>query len=161
MAYIQAGAAALYSRKGNRYKSVSALTAAVGAALSVNDAVLDGEIVYLGPDGTPQCYDLMRRRSPHFYYAFDILVLNGRDLRAVPLIERKRRLRNLIPPCTALSPIRYVEHFLERGVDLFHSVCDRDLEGIVAKHGSGLYRPEATTWGEDQKHNLQPSGGPR
>jgi len=146
VAHVKSGTAALISRKGNRYKSFSTLTAAVGAALSLTDAVLDGEIVCLGADGTPQFYDLMRHRTPQYYYAFDLLWLNGRDLRAVPLVQRKRRLRALISRSTSPSPIRYVDHFRGCGVDLFPSVCERDLEGIVAKYAEGLYTPKATTW---------------
>jgi hypothetical protein len=58
--------------------------------LSVS-AVLDGEIVYLGPDGKPKLNDLMRRRGPQHFYAFDLLWLNGRDHRDLPLLEHRRR----------------------------------------------------------------------
>jgi ATP-dependent DNA ligase len=50
-------------------------------------AVLDGEIVHLDSDGKPRFYDLMRRRIPQHYYAFDLLWQDGRDLRDFPLIK--------------------------------------------------------------------------
>src|SRR5690242_10383321 len=60
------------------------LRAALGAAIPV-EAVLDGEIVNLGEDGAPRFYNLMRRRTPQFFYAFDLVWLNGKDLRQLPL----------------------------------------------------------------------------
>jgi bifunctional non-homologous end joining protein LigD len=74
------------------------LTAAVAAILPGRDAVLDGEIVHLGPEGVPLFYDLMHRRAPQHYYAFDLLGLDGRDLRGLTLIERKAMLGSLVPP---------------------------------------------------------------
>jgi hypothetical protein len=75
-------------------------------------------------------YELMRRRGPLCFYAFDLLGLDGSDLWERPLFERKRLLRKLL-----LRPSRaaqYVEHFAS-GTDLFRVICDRDMEGIVGK----------------------------
>jgi ATP-dependent DNA ligase len=74
------------------YKSFPTLCQSLAVCLSVSDAVLDGEI---GHYGKPQFYDLMRRRGPQYLYAFDLLWLNGRDHRGLPLRERKRRLREI------------------------------------------------------------------
>jgi bifunctional non-homologous end joining protein LigD len=88
-------------------------------------------------------YALLRRRGPFCYYAFDLLWLDGRDLRDQPLLERKALLRSLLPqPARA---VRYVEH-VTNGTDLFREICERDMEGIVAKQASALYTPAATTW---------------
>jgi bifunctional non-homologous end joining protein LigD len=144
VAYVENGAARLVSRKANTYRSFPLLTAAIGTALSGHDAVLDGEIVHLGQDGVPLFYELMRRRSPQHFYAFDLLWLDGRDLRGLPLLERKRLLRAIVPPQP--SPLLYVDHVAETGRALFDLVCARDMEGIVAKLAAGLYAPEATTW---------------
>ena len=65
----------------------------------------------------------MRKRTSH-YYAFDLLWLYGRDLRELPLMERKQRLKRLIRP-----PVLYVDHIEGRGVDLFEATCAGDLEG--------------------------------
>jgi bifunctional non-homologous end joining protein LigD len=94
--------------------------------------------------GQPRFYDLMRRRSPQHFYAFDLIWHDREDLRTLPLIERKRRLRALIPPqpCAVL----YVDHVKRAGTDLFRAVCDRDMEGIVAKLANGPYTPEQTSW---------------
>jgi bifunctional non-homologous end joining protein LigD len=59
--------------------------------------VLDGEIVALDGEGRPAFYDLMNRQCQPVYYAFDILWLNGRDLRELSLLERKKILRKVIP----------------------------------------------------------------
>ncbi len=80
----------------------------------MENTVLDGEIVHLGPDGAPLFYDLMRRRAPQHFFAFDLLWLNGRDLRGFPLLERKRFLKKLIPPQP--SPLLYVDHVAATGV---------------------------------------------
>ena len=83
----------------------------------------------------------MRRRSPQHFYAFELLWLNGRDLRELPLIERRRLVRTLV-----CSPVLYADHIEARGLDLFQAACSQDLEGIEAKLASGRYEPEATTW---------------
>jgi bifunctional non-homologous end joining protein LigD len=100
--------------------------------------------VFLGPDGVPRFYDLMRRRAPQNFYAFDLLWHDGEDLRVLPLIERKLLLRKLIPPQPC--PVLYVGHVAAKGTDLFRAVCDHDMEGIVAKLALGPYTPDATSW---------------
>ena len=141
LAYIEGGRCKLVSRRGNAYEAFPALCAAIGAAIP-GAAVLDGEIVHLGDDGKPRFYDLMRRRAPQHFYAFDLVWQDGRDLRQLPLPERKRMLRAVVRP-----PVLYVEHFAS-GVELFSAVCRQDMEGIVAKFASAPYTPEATTWGK-------------
>jgi bifunctional non-homologous end joining protein LigD len=80
---------------------------------------------------------LFGRRCPIFY-AFDLLYLDGEDLRQLPLIERKDKLRTLIEKSGLPNVIcgKYVEG---RGVDLFKEVCRRDLDGVAAKHKTGTY----------------------
>jgi hypothetical protein len=59
-------------------------------------------------------------------------------------VERKRLLCGAIP--AQPSPVLFVDHVAETGVALYRAVCERDMEGVVAKLASGLYTPEATTW---------------
>src|SRR5690242_8738819 len=66
----------LISRKGIVYKSFGSLCSQIFECLKVDDAVLDGEIVYLDREGKPQFYSLLRRRSPQQFVAFDLLWLN-------------------------------------------------------------------------------------
>jgi bifunctional non-homologous end joining protein LigD len=140
LGYIDSGQCWLVSRRGTAYKSFPQLCAAIGAAIP-GQAVLDGEIVHLDVQGKPRFYDLMRRRNPQHYYAFDLLWLDGHDLRELPLIKRKQMLKRLIR-----RPVLYVDHFEACGIDLFKAACDNDLEGIVAKLAAGRYEPAATTW---------------
>jgi bifunctional non-homologous end joining protein LigD len=88
--------------------------------------------------------DLMRRRGQQYYYAFDVLRLDGRDLRGLPLIERKLALRALVP--LPPSSMLFIGHVAAAGTALFQAVCERDMEGIVAKFARGFYRPDETTW---------------
>jgi bifunctional non-homologous end joining protein LigD len=138
------GSVRLVSRNGNAFKSFPELCAVMAGCLEVETAVLDGEIVHLGQDGRPEFKSLMRRHAPQHFYTFDILWLNGKDLRTTPLVRRKQILRRAVP----LQPARvlYADHFEEQGADLFRAICERDLEGIVAKRKDGLYTPEETSW---------------
>jgi bifunctional non-homologous end joining protein LigD len=87
----------------------------------------------------------MRRRGPFALVAFDVLVLNGKDVRALPLVERKKLLRAVVPRRS--STVLYAQHVNGRGRDLFAEVCRQDLEGIVAKHHAGRYgEDEPTRW---------------
>jgi ATP-dependent DNA ligase len=119
----------------------SSAAQAIAQDLSGRSAILDGECP--GLDGRPMFYELMRRRGPFCFYAFDLLWLDGSDLRDRPLFERKKLLRKLLPlPSRA---VLYVEH-VANGTDLFRVICDRDMEGIVAKQANARYTPEATSW---------------
>ena len=86
----------------------------MAAELSGREVVLDGEIVYLDGDGKPQFYSLLRHRGPQRFVAFDLLWMSGRDLRMLPLVERKRRLRALVHG-NSTSPILYADHVDRQG----------------------------------------------
>lgn len=100
------------------------------------EAVLDGEIVVVNGSGRPQFYELLRRRGEPVFYAFDVLMLDGRDLRSLPLLERKHILRRVVK---THPRILYARHFERSGCDLFRLVCEQDLEGIVAKRRDAAY----------------------
>lgn len=106
--------------------------------LPVRNAVLDGEIVCLDGNGHSQFNELLFRRGlPHFY-AFDLLWLNGKDLRALPLIERKRRLKCIVQE-SRNPALLFADHIDQYGADFFRIICKRDLEGMVAKHHDSRY----------------------
>ena len=90
-----------------------------------DSALLDGEIVSLAPDGRSQFNDLMFRREWPYFMAFDLLWLDGKDLRQLPLRTRKRRLRGLMPRVE--SRLRYVDHMDVCGVELFAAACESHL----------------------------------
>jgi hypothetical protein len=113
-----------------RFKTFEPLAQAIGQELSGRSAILDGEIVRPGPDGRPMFYELMRRRGPFCFYAFDLLWLDGRDLRDRPLSEWKTLLRKLLPRPS--RSVLYVNHFAS-DTDLFRVICEQAMEGVVAK----------------------------
>jgi bifunctional non-homologous end joining protein LigD len=92
------------------------LARAIDDPLAGRSAILDGEIVRPGTDGRPMFYELMRRRG---FYAFDLVWLDGRDLRHRSLLDRKRLLRKLLP--RRAHSVLYLEHF-ESGTDLFQAI---------------------------------------
>jgi len=109
------------------------------AALDVDEAVIDGEVIVADETGMPQFYELLRVPLSASYVAFDILWLDGTDLRALPLDERRRRLQGILPKG---SPI--VSEALSvagRGRELFELMREHDLEGIVAKRLGDPYDP--------------------
>jgi bifunctional non-homologous end joining protein LigD len=124
----------LVSRNGNVFKAFQSLRESLRSL--DRPMILDGEIVNLDSEGRPQFYETLRRRGEQILYAFDILQLNGIDLRLRPLLERKEALLNAVAGHPGILPARHVE---ERGCDLFRLVCEQDLEGIVAKHKTGCY----------------------
>jgi ATP dependent DNA ligase domain len=86
--------------------------------------------------------ELLYRRGNPVFYAFDLLWLNGRDPRQLPLLERKRMLRRLVRGSKHCR-LMYAHHVESLGRELFGMICGLDLEGIVAKHKDGLYLPSA------------------
>jgi len=137
LAHIWDGNCELISRKRHAYKSFQDLRDNL-AKLKVNNAVIDGEIVCLDCEGRSIFNELLFRRGCPTFYAFDLLYLNGRDLRQLPLIERKEKLRALIEKSGLPDVIcgKYVEG---RGIDLFNEVVRLNLEGVVAKRKTGTY----------------------
>jgi hypothetical protein len=85
-------------------------------------------------------------RGEAFFYAFDLLWLDGRDLRPLPLVDRMAQLERIVP---ADSRLLYVRHLEADGTGLFAAVCRNDLEGIFGKWKHGPYldgRDRNTTW---------------
>jgi bifunctional non-homologous end joining protein LigD len=95
LAHISDGNCELISRKRNAYKSFQSLRDNL-AKLKVKNAVIDGELVCLDAEGRSIFNELLFRRGCPVFYAFDLLYLNGRDLRQLPLIQRKEKLREVI-----------------------------------------------------------------
>lgn len=142
--------AALISRNGRDLtRAFPDLARAIGA-LPYERLILDGEAVVHDDSGMPSFQSLQKRarlsreidavraarRQPATFYAFDLLAASGHDLRPLPLLERKRVLLDVLPP---VGPIRYVEHFAERGEDLYRRVREMGLEGIVGKAAESRY----------------------
>lgn len=114
------------------------------ARLSARTALLDGEVVVLSGDGTTSFASLQAAfqdgsSHPLTYFAFDLLHLNGRNLRALPLLERKETLSALLSGLDPDGPIRVSEHIGGGGGEVFGHACRLGAEGIVSKQAQGKY----------------------
>jgi bifunctional non-homologous end joining protein LigD len=138
LAHIDGGQAQLISRNGNNFHGFADLATWIGKHLRVENAVLDGEIAYVDEDGRPRFRDLLFRKGECVFIAFDLLFLNGRDLRTLPLIERKAALKKLLRK--KRSRILYLDHVEGDGRLLFEQIVRMDLEGIVCKRKSSPYK---------------------
>lgn len=140
-AVVNGGKVRLLSRNG---KSQNARFPTVAAALTglPFDAVLDGEIVAVDEKGRPHFQDLQNatRSAPGriIYYVFDLLQVDGRDLRPLPLERRRDILRKLLP---ASPVVRLSESIETKGRDFFRAAEANGLEGLVAKDMNSPYRP--------------------
>ncbi len=145
------GAVTILTRNGNDATPGFPDLADAVAGLHLEELILDGEVVVHDPQGLPsfqhlQQRALLRRRLdieraarqlPATFYAFDLIAALDHDLRPLPLLDRKRLLRLALPP---VGPLRYVDHFPERGEELFESVVGMGLEGVVGKKADSRYR---------------------
>jgi hypothetical protein len=146
LAYVDGHQCRLMSRYGRPFTRWPQLAEELAHAVRAEQVVLDGEICCLDADGRSNFNALLFGRAwPHFY-AFDILSLDGRDLTGLPLLERKRLLRSVLPALDAR--LQYLDHVVGTGVELYRAICARDLEGIVAKWALGTYQTDgrATSW---------------
>jgi bifunctional non-homologous end joining protein LigD len=103
---IDGTGARLVSRNRNRFNHLDTLAAALAKRLRVNDAILDGEIICADETRRPIFIEMLRGRHPVCFVAFDLLWLNGEDLRPQPLVERKARLRRLLAAARQRPPWR-------------------------------------------------------
>jgi len=124
LAYVTPDGCRLVSRRGNVYKSFRSLCDSLSTLECA--AVLDGEIVTLDANGRPKFYDLLRRRGALSFYAFDCLWHDGKDLRSVPLLQRKVTLERIV---RAHPSVLFAQHVESLGRQLFNIVRERDLEG--------------------------------
>jgi bifunctional non-homologous end joining protein LigD len=133
--------ATFLSKRRLTLKQFASLADEIRDQLRVRDAILDGEVVAVNTEGHADFRLLMRGQGQLHYAAFDLLWHNGRDLRALPLVIRKRRLERLIPePTPVLSKVLTVA---ADGRALFEAAQRLDLEGIVAKRKADPYETGA------------------
>lgn len=111
------------------------------------NAVVDGEIVVIDEEGYTDFSQLQEWRSEAdgqlVYYLFDILWLNGKDLTALPLVQRKKLLQQLMPVNNVI--LRFSEGFITDGTDFFEQARKLKLEGIMAKKTESHYTPGIRT----------------
>jgi bifunctional non-homologous end joining protein LigD len=146
LAYVEGRQCQLVSRHDRVIDRWLSLAVNIARSLNVRNAILDGEIVCLDEYGHTRFIDLMKRDNTPVYYSFDLLWLDDEDLRGLELIERKRRLRAIVPPRG--SRVHYVDHVTNLGEQLFAAVCQQDVEGVVGKWARARYTTDGskTTW---------------
>ncbi len=153
--FIRNGIVRLVSRNQNDLTGQFSELSSLPKFINAKEAVLDGEIVALDEQGRPS-FSLMQQKTgfrpgkhrtqgkidvPILYYAFDLIYLDGWDLRNVGLEQRKQVLASRIK---AGHDVRYSDHYLEKGKALLEVARQRGLEGIVAKKRNSSYQEKRT-----------------
>ena len=143
---ISDGRVRLVSRRGLDWTSTFPEIVEAFRRLDVREAVIDGELVVILPDGRSSFEAMQQavaspsRRTGLVYYAFDLLRLDGERIDRLPLEARKARLLALLGRAKA-ARIRYTEHLDGRGSEVFEQACRMGLEGIVSKRRDLPYQP--------------------
>ena len=131
------------SKRGFVFNRFRELVPRLREHLLAQEAIRDGEIVSLDDAGRPLFNDLFAARGIATYAAFDLLWVDGQDLRGLPLEKRKARLDRVVPEDT--NEVLRVLTIGGQGRSLFDAVERLDLEGIVAKQKVDSYAPD-TVW---------------
>jgi bifunctional non-homologous end joining protein LigD len=141
---VEDGKAKLLTRKGLDWTEKFAATAQ--QARTLPDCMIDGEVVALDREGVPNFSALQAALSEGksgslIFFAFDLLFARGEDLRALPLSERKERLKDLLDGLKGKHQgLRYVEHFETSGAAVLESAARMGFEGIISKQLDAPYR---------------------
>jgi bifunctional non-homologous end joining protein LigD len=150
LCYIENSGLAIYTRNNNRCDRQYPELQVLPHYLEADQAILDGEIVVLDAKGVskfeliqPRIHNQdanavakMAQKSPVHLYLFDLLYLDGYDLRAVPLAERKRALAAIAKPFPLL---RISDFFVNAGEQLLEAAKQNGLEGLIAKRAESVY----------------------
>jgi bifunctional non-homologous end joining protein LigD len=133
----------LFTRAGNDWSARFAVLCQAFSKLKIKAAVVDGEAVHANQDGSFSFHALQDALSRGKldrlrFYAFDLLHLDGVDLRPRPLIERKALLQEILRRAPEL--LKYSEHFAGPGDKMLAHACSLALEGIVSKQADAPYR---------------------
>lgn len=139
------GEVKLYSRNGNSFNTSYPIV--VNALKKIRQKViLDGEIVILNEQGISDFQKLQHYEEntqyPICYYVFDVLAINGEKTTELPLIERKRLLKKILP---AGPVVKYSDHIVGKGKDFFAAAQKQNLEGIMAKKMDSEYHTGTRT----------------
>jgi bifunctional non-homologous end joining protein LigD len=146
LAVIEQGQCRLFSRKKHRLTGYQDLRAGFAKEVNAERAILDAELAVVDHLGRSVFAEMMQRRHLARYFAFDLLSLNGQDLKQPPLLTRKEKLKRILH---SRSPhVLYVDHTRGNGTALYRLACQLDLEGIVAKRADSRYEdsPNVRHW---------------
>jgi bifunctional non-homologous end joining protein LigD len=147
---VEGGEIGLWSRNGREWTMQFPEVCDAVRRLGLRDALLDGEVAIVLPDGRTSFQALQNARSGGtrqslVYYVFDLLHLDDVSFMATPLEVRKARLLQIVSPARESSRIRYSDHVVGGGDRLFAEACRLGLEGIVSKRRDAIYRPGRNT----------------
>ena len=154
LAFIQGGEVEFRSRSGRNITPEYPELKSVVKQLNARRAIVDGEIVALDSEGRSDFAKIqprfgvsnppasLQQKNPVTYYLFDLLYRDGFDLRNSPLEKRKELLQKLLRPS---DKIRYSDHVVEKGTELFEIAKERRLEGIIAKRRDSPYIGKRTS----------------
>ncbi|MEQ8179447.1 MAG: DNA ligase D [Amphiplicatus sp.] len=147
-ALLKNGEARLITRNEKNWTSRYPAIADAVSNLSVDSCAIDGELVAVDKNGRSDFRAMQNAGADSvalLFYAFDLLNLDGENLKPLPLIERKKRLKSLI--ASAGDPLRYSDHIEGDGADVIARACAMNLEGLVSKKGDAPYRSgRSRTW---------------
>jgi len=135
----------LFTRNGLDWTNRMPDIAQAAAKLDVESAILDGEVVALGENGATSFADLQAafqdgKQTLLTYYAFDLLHVNGRNVRGLTLLERKEILKRIVEGAGEEDILRFSEHLDASGEEIFGKACRLGAEGIVSKTKHGKYQ---------------------
>ncbi|MGH6795561.1 MAG: DNA ligase D, partial [Methylocella sp.] len=138
------GQAVVKTRRGLDWTARFPALASAVAELPVKSAIFDGEAVVEDRGGIADfaaLQDALKagRNDAITFYLFDLLHLNGHDVKPLPLLQRKEILEQVISAAAPGGPLRYSAHFAGRGDELLQHVCRLGGEGIVSKHTDKPY----------------------
>jgi len=154
IAYLSNGEVAVRSRAGREISLEYPEIRDLANQLDATEAIVDGELVALDSAGRSNFQKLQNRAGvrnpsqqllesiPATYYAFDLLYCDGYDLRKAPLEQRKHLLKQILRPN---SHIRYSEHEIEKGKELYEAARQQSLEGIIGKKRDSAYVGQRTS----------------
>ncbi len=141
---LKDGHATLFTRAGNDWTSKWASLARACEGLPARQAWLDGEVVALDEAGRISFQLLQNwaragQKVSLSCYLFDLMYLDGVDLRKSPLAERKQLLRELMQDQPKSGPLLFSEHIQGHGPEVYAQVCANQMEGIISKRADGPY----------------------
>ena len=150
LCFIEGGKVRMVSRRGTKLdKQFAPVAQALAQSVRADTAIIDGEVVALDDNGNPSFQHLQNLTGfgtkpalkgmapPNLnFFAFDLLYLNGYDLRKAALIDRRQLLMSILLPSEI---VRYSEHFIGKGDELLQAVRAKGLEGIIAKQAQSRY----------------------
>jgi bifunctional non-homologous end joining protein LigD len=150
LCFIEGGKVRMVSRRGTKLdKQFAPVAQALAQSVKADNTIIDGEVVALDESGNPSFQHLQNLTGfgtkpalkgmalPNLnFFAFDLLYLNGYDLRKAALIDRRQLLMSILLPSEI---VRYSEHFNGKGDELLQAVRAKGLEGIIAKQAQSRY----------------------